>query len=196
MSNQNDQREPSMEEILASIRQIISEDGDETPGKAADAAEPEPPAPAAEPLDLTHVVNEDGSVTDLTQPEPAAEAGLAPSPDAFGEPVAPPAEEAAVEPLPEAEPAPIEPPSAAPQAPVSAPEQQLVSPDRAEAVQSALGLLSSQTRVRGQADPATLEGLVTEMLRPLLKEWLDANLPGLVERAVREEIERISKRAR
>ena len=39
----------------------------------------------------------------------------------------------------------------------------------------------------------TLEDLVSEMLRPLLKEWLDANLPPLVERLVREEIERVSR---
>jgi cell pole-organizing protein PopZ len=71
----------------------------------------------------------------------------------------------------------------------------LIARDRADAIQSALGRLSSQTRVRGAADPATLEGLVTEMLRPMLKAWLDENLPRIVERAVREEIERISKRA-
>jgi len=37
----------------------------------------------------------------------------------------------------------------------------------------------------------TLEQLTKELLRPLLKEWLDANLPGTVERIVREEIERV-----
>ena len=39
----------------------------------------------------------------------------------------------------------------------------------------------------------TLEDLVSEMLRPLLRDWLDANLPPLVERLVREEIERVSR---
>jgi hypothetical protein len=39
----------------------------------------------------------------------------------------------------------------------------------------------------------TLEDLVSEMLRPLLKAWLDVNLPPLVERLVREEIERVSR---
>jgi hypothetical protein len=39
----------------------------------------------------------------------------------------------------------------------------------------------------------TLEDLATEMMRPMLKAWLDDNLPGLVERVVRAEIERVSR---
>jgi cell pole-organizing protein PopZ len=39
----------------------------------------------------------------------------------------------------------------------------------------------------------TLEDLVKEMLRPMLKSWLDDNLPGLVERIVKTEIERVSR---
>jgi cell pole-organizing protein PopZ len=39
----------------------------------------------------------------------------------------------------------------------------------------------------------TLEDLVREMLRPMLKVWLDDNLPGMVERLVRAEIERVSR---
>ena len=39
----------------------------------------------------------------------------------------------------------------------------------------------------------TLEDLVKEMLRPMLKSWLDDNLPGLVERIVKAEIERVSR---
>jgi cell pole-organizing protein PopZ len=39
----------------------------------------------------------------------------------------------------------------------------------------------------------TLEDLVREMLRPMLKAWLDDNLPGMVERLVRAEIERVSR---
>ena len=39
----------------------------------------------------------------------------------------------------------------------------------------------------------TLEDLVREMLRPMLKSWLDDNLPGMVERLVRAEIERVSR---
>mgnify|MGYP001285338901 FL=1 len=39
----------------------------------------------------------------------------------------------------------------------------------------------------------TLEDVVRELLRPLLKQWLDDNLPGIVETAVREEVERIAR---
>ena len=39
----------------------------------------------------------------------------------------------------------------------------------------------------------TLEDLVREMLRPMLKTWLDENLPGIVERLVRAEIERVAR---
>jgi cell pole-organizing protein PopZ len=40
----------------------------------------------------------------------------------------------------------------------------------------------------------TVEELVSELIRPMLKTWLDDNLPGLVERLVRAEIERVSRR--
>lgn len=40
----------------------------------------------------------------------------------------------------------------------------------------------------------TIEDIVRELLRPMLKSWLDENLPGMVERMVRAEIERIARR--
>ena len=46
---------------------------------------------------------------------------------------------------------------------------------------------------RARQNARTLEDLVKEMLRPMLKGWLDDNLPGLVERIVRAEIERVSR---
>jgi hypothetical protein len=42
---------------------------------------------------------------------------------------------------------------------------------------------------------ATVEGMVAEMLRPMLKDWLDANLPGIVQTAVQKEVERIARNA-
>jgi hypothetical protein len=42
----------------------------------------------------------------------------------------------------------------------------------------------------------TLEDIVKEMMRPMLKDWLDENLPGLVERIVRAEIERVARGGR
>jgi uncharacterized protein len=42
-------------------------------------------------------------------------------------------------------------------------------------------------------DAATLEDVMHEMLRPMLRAWLDDNLPGMVERLVRDEIERLKR---
>ena len=66
----------------------------------------------------------------------------------------------------------------------------LLSTATASAVDSAFNSLA-QT-VLG-ANARTLEDLVREMLRPMLKSWLDDNLPGLVERIVRDEIERVAR---
>lgn len=66
----------------------------------------------------------------------------------------------------------------------------LMSPQTDSAVAAAFGRLANTILSR---DPKTLEDLVKEMLRPMLKEWLDDNLPVLVERLVREEIERVSR---
>lgn len=66
----------------------------------------------------------------------------------------------------------------------------LMSPKADEAVQSAFDQLA-HTILSNQA--RTLEDLVKEMLRPLLRSWLDDNLPVLVERLVRQEIERVSR---
>lgn len=74
--------------------------------------------------------------------------------------------------------------------PPPAPDRGLISNETVKAVDSAFNTLA-QT-VIGQ-NARTLEDLVREMLRPMLKSWLDDNLPGLVERIVRAEIERVSR---
>ena len=68
----------------------------------------------------------------------------------------------------------------------------------AGAAASALGkLMVKQAEETGEtANPNTLEGLMTELLRPMIKEWLDANLPAIVERKVEEEVQRIARMAR
>jgi cell pole-organizing protein PopZ len=66
----------------------------------------------------------------------------------------------------------------------------LVSAATSAAVDSAFNTLAHTVLVQ---NARTLEDLVREMLRPLLKNWLDDNLPGLVERLVRAEIERVSR---
>ena len=65
---------------------------------------------------------------------------------------------------------------------------QLISREANNAVQAAFNALERTIVHNSQ----TLDDLVREMLRPILKVWLDDNLPGMVERLVRTEIERIS----
>jgi hypothetical protein len=82
------------------------------------------------------------------------------------------------------EPPPFESPPPAP------PPQQILSRSTVSAVESAFNTLAN-TVLSNNA--RTLEDLVKEMLRPMLKSWLDDNLPGLVERIVKAEIERVSR---
>jgi hypothetical protein len=70
------------------------------------------------------------------------------------------------------------------------PQQQILSRSTVSAVESAFNSLAN-TVLSNNA--RTLEDLVKEMLRPMLKSWLDDNLPGLVERIVKAEIERVSR---
>lgn len=67
---------------------------------------------------------------------------------------------------------------------------QLLSKETSAAVDSAFNALAQTVLVQ---NARTLEDLVREMLRPMLKAWLDDNLPGIVERLVRAEIERVSR---
>ena len=69
-------------------------------------------------------------------------------------------------------------------------ERPLISSITSAAVDSAFNSLAHTVLVQ---NARTLEDLVREMLRPLLKTWLDDNLPSLVERLVRAEIERVSR---
>jgi uncharacterized protein len=69
-------------------------------------------------------------------------------------------------------------------------EDGLLSPHTTAAVDLAFNTLAQTVLVQNSL---TLEDLVREMLKPMLKAWLDDNLPGLVERLVRAEIERVSR---
>jgi hypothetical protein len=70
------------------------------------------------------------------------------------------------------------------------PERPLISSKTSAAIDSAFNTLAHTVLVQ---NARTLEDLVREMLRPMLKTWLDDNLPGIVERLVRTEIERVSR---
>lgn len=194
------EQDQSMEEILQSIKRIIAEEGDASlPQKPA--APTVPAAKAAQPASFGSDVLE---LTDLIGEEtPAAASPLAQntvSNDAFDalfhEPVP------AIEPMPEVQsdfPAPDEEPSII--------EDSLLSEQALEASTSALRNLANMGG--GGAAPVavassavafrsghTVEDLVVEALKPMLKEWLDANLPGIVERKVQREVERVSRELR
>jgi uncharacterized protein len=169
MAEAKTQTEPSMEEILASIRRIIAEDGEEKPAEAAP-----PAAEEEEVLELTEVVQEDEPPT-APPPPPAA----------FREP--------------EPEPAPLRPaaPAFAPRASVEE-DDRLVSQPVAAASVAALSQLAALSQRPGLGignGQLTIEEMVRDLLRPMLRDWLDANLPGMVERLVKEEIGRMVREA-
>jgi len=66
----------------------------------------------------------------------------------------------------------------------------LLSPETDRAVTSSFGALSTNLAIRS-AELA--DGMVRELLRPMLKQWLDDNLPSIVERLVRAEIQRVAR---
>ena len=72
------------------------------------------------------------------------------------------------------------------------PEPQLLEDEATGAASASFGELSRSLAV-SEIPGLTLEDMVQKMLRPLLKEWLNENLPPMVERLVQEEIERVSK---
>jgi cell pole-organizing protein PopZ len=79
------------------------------------------------------------------------------------------------------------------------PERQVLSQSTSAASSDVLSQLAKAILDRrdigvGGRD-MTIEGLVREMLRPLLKEWLDRNLPYLIERLVKKEIDLMVNRA-
>jgi cell pole-organizing protein PopZ len=170
--------EPSMEEILSSIKRIIAEEGDGAMAAARARRQARPaPAPLPEPdqyddeeiLELSDPVAAEAA----SEPEPAAESRFAPSEAA---PVAA---------------APVAAPALA-----AAPVSSLLSQRTAEATRGPLDALSRMVVKPEVAGSDTLEGMVREMIRPMLRDWLDANLPLLVETMVAREISRITGQPR
>ena len=188
--------EPTMEEILASIRRIISEDDAPEEAKAEPepepvAAKPEPapaPAPAvaerpvSAPEPVAFVEDEDDDVLELTDTfEPAPSTVSIGDIDAY-----------------EPEPAPAPAPVAAKPAPAYIAESKmdggLVS-ERTESV-AALSFGSLASSLLVPHSDRTLEDVARDLLRPLLQAWLDQHLPSIVEEQVRIEVERIARQAR
>ena len=205
-------QEPSMEEILASIRRIIADD-DAKPGKA-----PETVAPAKQPAVAAAASPAPAKPVAPPAPKPVTPASAANSQDEIdamlAELDAPPKPVASQPAAPDvldltesmtspATPSPGPAPSFRtidanpdvvfankPEPATPIPDRGLISHETVKAVDSAFNTLAHT--VIGQ-NARTLEDLVREMLRPMLKSWLDDNLPSMVERIVRAEIERVSR---
>jgi len=204
-------QEPSMEDILASIRRIIADD--DATKSAQPAPEPAPPPPRPPQPSFSAPPMAAAPAPFASEPLAAAEEPVAPSAAAVAE------QSSDILDLTESMAAPMPaatnfPPNPAPQfrtidgssdigfdeapetraAPVAsrgADERvRLISSQTSAAVDSAFNALAQTVLVQ---NARTLEDLVREMLRPMLKSWLDDNLPGLVERLVRAEIERVSR---
>ena len=84
---------------------------------------------------------------------------------------------------------------ATPPAPVAADDGAMLSGGSAQAVQSAFSRLADSVLARATGD-RSIEDMTRELLRVMLKQWLDENLPAMVERLVREEIERVARSGR
>jgi cell pole-organizing protein PopZ len=141
--------------------------------EATSAAEIRPPLPDGEVFELTDEMA-------LPDPPQASFHKIEPDDDLeFTETAA----ARAVHRQPAFEPPPFE-------SPAAPPPQPILSRSTVSAVESAFNTLAN-TVLSNNA--RTLEDLVKEMLRPMLKSWLDDNLPGLVERIVKAEIERVSR---
>jgi cell pole-organizing protein PopZ len=228
-------KEPSMDEILSSIRQIIADDDaavaprkPAAPGPAASIAPVPRPIPNlppmsapkddAEPLALTseQILREEAEAAGPMAPgfmeskddtptgdpqlvdpedvafevEEAAPLAMTPPVVARPEPPVPPV-------FPRATSSFTRPtPSVSRAAPMPDPTlsrdmaEQLLAPTTNAAVKHTLNKLSAISVANAGV---TLDGLIRDMLRPMLKEWLDENLPAVVERMVEKEISRISR---
>lgn len=210
-------QEPSMEEILASIRRIIADDEKPaaTAGKTvvADAAAAKPGSVSSVPKPATPA-NADGAnsqddidamlanfdaATAEEEVRPVQAEEVFELTDEMAVPNATQAAFQKIEPQDDLEFAetaqvPAIPPDPAtvarPSSLNAASAAEILSHSTVSAVETAFSSLAS-TVLSNNA--RTLEDLVKEMLRPMLKSWLDDNLPGLVERIVKAEIERVSR---
>lgn len=161
----NAQPEPSMEEILASIRRIISEDEEEPAPK---------PAPRVEPFRPS-------------APEPARPAAMQP-------------------PAPKPTPQPV----SAPEPTFATEDVEMIRKNVAEAMDDDDGIVATETATAASkafmslsqtvqvsdGRGRTMEDIVIEMLRPMIKDWLDQNLATIVEEKVEEEVQRVARRRR
>lgn len=203
-----EQDEPTMEEILASIRRIISEDNDDSDGKPAEDGD-------GVNLDDAEAASDEGGPAEEPEPEPGteketetAEAAAEPEPEPEPEEKAEDSEEAEVlnlteemEAAPAEEPedealsaeTPAEEPETKEPAPEPAKPDPLVESVTEEATRQSFDKLSALMVAGYSGSGNTLEGLVRDLLKPMIKAYLDENLPRIVDDVVEREIARISR---
>jgi cell pole-organizing protein PopZ len=188
----NPQHEPTMEEILASIRKIISEDAPEAAAPAPEAAAAPEAAPAALPvhddvLELTQEVEAPPAPVAPPAPMPVPAEDLvfqnvAPHSDIFSDHTRKAMEDAfdSIPEEPAPAPAPVQP---APLAPVDGASVENVF---ARAVRESFEPVLQKYLSDNSA-------AVIDRMKPLIREWMDEHFPALLEGAVRAEVERIVK---
>jgi uncharacterized protein len=211
------QHEPTMEEILASIRKIISEDSpDASAQAAAPAAAKVAPEPEAEVLELTQEIHEEAVTPPAATVPPDAAVSVAPAPEPK------PADDVVFQPVAEA-PVPEAPASEAAAAP---PSDGIFSDKTRKAIDDAFAKIDvpeekpaskvsaapSFAPVDGDSVSAVFERAVRDAvgphidqwldgrkddlmasMRPLIREWMDEHFPALLEGAVRDEVARVAK---
>ena len=189
MSDNSTEEEPSIEEILSSIRQIISDDDEDAtteetvdeeaaaepdvaPEPEQDVVEPEPEPEPEEP--------EEEDVFELTEDYLEEDDEILPEP----EPVDLDFDAAEDEPAPTPEPVEEKP------AAETVPDTDILSEKAASAALGGFTKLADSVRL-GQGD-ATIHQIVQDLLKPMLAEWLDDNLPDIIERLVQQELDKLS----
>jgi uncharacterized protein len=202
MAEQAADNEPSMEEILSSIRRIINED--DAPAEAE--AEPAAAAPEAEPETADQNAIDDifgdagdaddaGDVLELTDriDEPAG--GTDPIVGDDDLMIVDRDDDLDIVAVEEPEPEPEPEPAMDLESVEADIEDALMSEPAASAAMGAFHSLADTIRISDE-EGRTLEGVVRALLRPMLKEWLDSNLPGIVDEKVQAEIDRVARRRR
>ena len=176
--------EPSMEDILSSIKRIIAEEGDSATAasRAKRQARTMPPRP--DPAPFGH-----DEILELSDPVRAVDEDR-PSFDEVPQAPVPVQPLLAVKPQ---MPKQAESPTVSLSAPAAEP---ILSPRTAEASRGPLDALSRMVVKPETPGGDSLEAMVREMLRPMLRDWLDAKLPELVEEMVAREISRITGQSR
>jgi cell pole-organizing protein PopZ len=182
MADKASEQEPSIEEILASIRQIITDD-DDKPAAPAPAPVAEKPAPAPEPVNAQSAIDDVFNLTPDMQtmtPAKAPEPAFEPEPEPIIDMMEP------------------EPPkpvfNAAPEPDMS----DILSERTRQSTIASMARLAGNmpiNRPKPGMAAVTLEDIVREMLHPMLRDWMDGNLTPMVERLVQKELEKLARKA-